>query len=73
MVLVHQHRSDQIIGIDNVFRIVVETYAVKGSQTILLRADNTTSFDVKEANVVYDSQIIYKDKIVERKEMKKII
>ena len=40
---------------------------VKGSQTILLRADNTTSFDVKEANVVYDSQIIYKDRIVERK------
>lgn len=39
---------------------------VKGNQTILLRADNATSFDVKEVNVVYDSQIIYKDKVVER-------
>lgn len=40
---------------------------VKGSQTILLRADNSTSYDVKEVNVVYDSQTIYKDKIVEKK------
>lgn len=39
---------------------------VKGNQTILLRADNATSFDVKEVNVVYDSQTIYKDKVVER-------
>ena len=40
---------------------------VKGSETILLRAENETSFDVKEANVVYDSQTIYRDKIVEKK------
>lgn len=40
---------------------------VKGSETIILRAENETSFDVKEANVVYDSQTIYKDKIVEKK------
>lgn len=40
---------------------------VNGSQTISLRAENETSFDVKEANVVFDSQTIYKDKIVERK------
>ena len=39
---------------------------VKDSQMILLRVDNTTSFDVKEVNVVYDSQTIYKDKVVER-------
>ena len=32
---------------------------VKDSQMILLRVDNTTSFDVKEVNVVYDSQTIY--------------
>ena len=40
---------------------------VKGSQTISLRAENATSYDEKEANVVYDSQTIYKDKIVEKK------
>lgn len=40
---------------------------VKGSQTISLRAENTTSWDEKEVNVVYDSQTIYKDKIVEKK------
>ena len=40
---------------------------VKENQTISLRAENATSFDVKEANVVYESQILYKDKIVERK------
>lgn len=40
---------------------------VKGSQTISLRAENATSYDEKEANVVYDSQTVYKDKIVEKK------
>lgn len=40
---------------------------IKGCETIILRAENETSFDVKEANVVYDSQTIYKDKIVEKK------
>jgi len=40
---------------------------IKGSQTILLRADNSISYDVKEVNVVYDSRTIYKDKIVEKK------
>lgn len=40
---------------------------VKGSHTILLRADNSTSYDVKEVNVVYESQTIYKDKNVEKK------
>lgn len=40
---------------------------VKGCQTISLRAENATSYDEKEANVVYDSQTIYKDKIVEKK------
>lgn len=40
---------------------------VKGSYNITLRADNATSFDVKEFNVIYESQTIYKDKIVEKK------
>lgn len=40
---------------------------VNGSQTISLLAENATSYDEKEANVVYDSQTIYKDKIVEKK------
>lgn len=40
---------------------------VKGSQTISLRAENATSWDEKEVNVVYDSQTIYKDKIIEKK------
>ncbi len=40
---------------------------VKDSATVLLRAENATSFDIKEANVVYASQTIYKDKIVEKK------
>ena len=40
---------------------------VKGCQTISLRAENATSYDEKEANVVYDSQTVYKDKIVEKK------
>ncbi len=40
---------------------------VKGSQTISLRAENATSYDEKEANVVYDSQTVYMDKIVEKK------
>lgn len=40
---------------------------IKGNQSITLRAENATSFDVKEANIVYESQTIYKDKIVERK------
>lgn len=40
---------------------------IKGCQTISLRAENATSYDEKEANVVYDSQTIYKDKIVEKK------
>lgn len=42
-------------------------YTVKGCQNISLRAENATSFDVKEANVVYESKTIYKDKIVEKK------
>ena len=45
---------------------------VRGSQTILLRAENATSFDIKESNVVYDSQIIYKDKIVEKKVISRV-
>lgn len=40
---------------------------VKGSQIIQLRADNSTSHDIEEAYVVYDSQTIYKDKIVEKR------
>lgn len=40
---------------------------IKGCQTISLRAENATSYDEKEANVVYDSQTIYKDKIVEKR------
>lgn len=40
---------------------------IKGSQTISLRAENATSYDEKEVTVVYDSQTIYKDKIVEKK------
>ena len=40
---------------------------IKGCQTISLRAENAISYDEKEANVVYDSQTIYKDKIVEKK------
>ena len=43
------------------------TATVKGCQTISLRAENATSYDEKEANVVYDSQTVYKDKIVEKK------
>lgn len=40
---------------------------IKGCQTISLRAENATSYDEKEAIVVYDSQTIYKDKVVEKK------
>lgn len=40
---------------------------VKGSQTIYLRAENATSYDEKEANIVYDSETVYKDIIVEKK------
>lgn len=40
---------------------------VNGSQTISLRAENAISYDEKEANVVYDSQTVYKYKIVEKK------
>lgn len=39
---------------------------VKGSYTIYLRAENVTSYDEKETTIAYDSQTIYKDKIVEK-------
>ncbi len=42
------------------------TVTIKGSQIITLRAENSISSDVKESHVVYDSQIIYKDKIVKK-------
>ena len=42
------------------------TVTIKGSQIITLRAENSISSDVKESHVVYDSQTIYKDKIVKK-------
>ena len=45
MLLVHQHRCNQIIGIDNVFRIVVETYPVKGNQAALGIVDTSPNPD----------------------------
>lgn len=43
------------------------TVCVPSSETILLRAENATSFDVKEAFVVYGPDTIYKDRVVTKK------
>lgn len=40
---------------------------IKGSQFVRLRAENSISHDEKESHIFYDSQTIYKDKIVEKK------
>lgn len=51
--------NEQVVTGQNKFVITVN-----GIQSIVLRAENATSFDVKEWNVVYELQTIYKDKVV---------
>ena len=53
-------------GIDVTGRNLYEI-TVSGYQTIVLRADNAHSFDVKESSAVYATKTVYKERIVEQK------